>query len=249
MTHVARLRIAPVKGLATISPDEIHLGPQGVAEDRRVLLLDADGKVITVRQRPDLVQVTPSLDLETGRLGVTLPDGSTATSSLGDVTEPTSTTLFRRERHGRLLPGTVADALSAFADQSIRVLVTDGPGIGPDEGPVSLVSRASVREVTTPDDEEARFRMLVTVDGCDAYAEDGWAGSQMQVGEAVLDVSHPLVRCLVIEHDPRTGERDWRGLKTLAARRGRDQLTLGVIAFVAAPGRIRVGDEVTPLPG
>jgi uncharacterized protein YcbX len=247
MTLVAQLRIAPVKGLATISPDSVDLTADGVAEDRRVLLLDEDGKVITVRQRPDLVQVTPSLDLDSGELAVTLPDGSRAVSSLADVTAPLATTLFRKDRHGHLLPGDVAEALSSFTGQAIRVMVTAGTGVGPDEGPVSMVSRASVREVTTPDDEEARYRMLLTIDGCDAYAEDTWAGGRVQVGDAVLDVSHPLVRCLVIEHDPRTGERDWRGLKTLAARRGRDQLTLGVIAFVAEPGRIRVGDEVVPL--
>lgn len=247
MPHVAQLRIAPVKGLATVSPQEVLLGPDGVAEDRRVLLLDADGSVITVRQRPDLVQVVPDLDLAAGQLTVTLPDGATATSPLADVAGPVSTTLFRRERHGRLLPGAVADALSAFTGTSVRVLVADGPGVGPDEGPVSVVSRASVHEVDTPDDDDGRYRMLLTLDGCEAYTEDGWAGRQVRVGEAVLDVSHPLGRCLVIEHDPRTGERDWRGLKTLAVRRGRDQMTLGVIAFVATPGRIRTGDEVAPL--
>ncbi len=247
MTHVAQLRIAPVKGLATVSVDELSLCPDGVAEDRRVLLLDQGGSVITVRQRPDFVRLTPDLDLSAGQLTVTFPDGSTATSVLDDVAEPKSTTLFRRERNGRLLPGDVADALSGWSGQPVRVLVTDGPGIGPDEGPVSVVSRASIREVETPNDDANRYRMLLTVDGCDAYTEDAWAGRQVRIGEALLDVSHALVRCLVIEHDPQTGERDWRGLKTLAVRRGRDQLTLGVIAFVAEPGRIRVGDEVVPL--
>ncbi|MDQ1632739.1 MAG: uncharacterized protein QOC80_2711 [Frankiaceae bacterium] len=247
MTHVAQLRIAPVKGLATLSLDEITLGTDGVAEDRRILLLDAEGLVITVRQRPDFVRLTPALDLAAGRLTVTFPDSSTACSSLVDASESASTTLFRRERHGRLLPGDVADALTAFSGQPVRVLVTDGPGIGPDEGPVSVVSRASIREVETPDDDANRYRMLLTVDGCDAHAEETWAGRQVKIGDAVLDISHPLGRCLVIEHDPETGERDWRGLRTLAIRRGRDQITLGVIAFVAEPGRIRVGDEVLPL--
>lgn len=243
---VERLQIAPVKGLAAVPRRELVLEPDGVAEDRRVLLLHADGSVVTMRRLPSLVQVVPDLDLEAGTLSVTLPDGSTASSRLSGTTDRAESLLYRKLRTGRLLPGAVADALSALAGEPLRVLVGDRTGVGWDEGPVSLVSAASAAAVASPDGGGGlgRYRMLIEIDGAEPFAEDSWSGRSVAIGGTVLAVSHPLGRCLVINHSPHTGERDWGGLKTLAAVRGADRVTLGVIATVEQPGRIQVGDEV-----
>jgi uncharacterized protein YcbX len=243
---VQQLQVAPVKGLAMVRRAEIHLDADGVAEDRRVLLLHADGSVVTMRRLPTLVRVRPELDLVAGTLSVTLPDGSTAVSPLDAVGGRVGTRLFGKERVGRLLPGNVADALSAHVGEPLRVLVAEGAGVGVDEGPVSIVSRASAAAVDSPDDGSGlpRFRMLIEVDGDEPFVEDGWVGRRLRIGEAAVDVSHNLSRCLVIHHHPVTGEKDWAGLRALASHRGPDRLTLGVIAVVASAGTVRVGDAV-----
>ncbi|HSU35709.1 MAG TPA: MOSC domain-containing protein, partial [Propionibacteriaceae bacterium] len=90
-----------------------------------------------------------------------------------------------------------------------------------------------------------RYRMLIEVEGGAAFEEDSWVGGTVRIGEVLVRVTHALERCVVINHHPRTGAKDWPGLKTLVTR-GRDQLTLGVIAQVEQTGVIRVGDLVEP---
>lgn len=246
VARVSALNVAPVKGLGLTPREWIRIDRDGVPEDRRVLLLHGDGSVVTLRRSPALGSVVPDLDLEAGRIAVHLPDGTVAGSSLSDVTEPVESVLFGKRRAGRLLPGDVADALSHVAGEPLRVVLADDVGFGWDEGPVSLISRASAEAVGTPDGDLRRYRMLIGLDDCAAFDEDGWAGSLIEVGDAVLRVSHPMRRCLVIEQHPGTGERDWRGLRELAVRRGRDRVTLGMIAHVEQAGVVRLGDELTP---
>ena len=45
----------------------------------------------------------------------------------------------------------------------------------------------------------------------------------MRLGEAVVEVTHALDRCVVVNASPATGEQDWAGLKTLAALRSQPQ--------------------------
>jgi uncharacterized protein len=246
---VDALTIAPVKALAAVRRLAVRLDPDGVAEDRRLFLLRPDGSVATQRRHPTLTGVVPDLDLAEESLSVTFPDGTVARSELRTVGEPVHATLFGKARTGRLVAGEVADALSSYVGEPLRLVL--GPvGVGWDEGPVSLVSTASIDAVGVPTepavDPAARFRMLLEVGGLGTYEEEDWVGQDLRVGEAVVAVSHRLGRCVVIEHSPRTGAKDWAGVRALAELRGPDTVTLGVIATVRRPGVVRVGDVVEP---
>jgi uncharacterized protein YcbX len=248
---VARLQVVPVKGLAALPRAQVHLEADGVAEDRRLLLLRADGAVVTMRKFPELVRVLPDLDLAAGTLAVTLPDGTRAASDLAAAGETVTSHLYGRDRPGRVVPGAVADALSGLAGEPLRLVLTERMGLGWDEGPVSVLGGASAAAVTTPPDGDrdglstSRYRMLIEVEGSAPFEEDSWVGGPVRIGQVRVRVTHALERCVVINHHPRTGAKDWPGLKTLVAR-GRDQLTLGVIARVDQTGVIRVGDLVEP---
>ena len=84
--------------------------------------------------------------------------------------------------------------------------------------------------------------MLMEVGGTSAYEEDTWVGRDVGVGQSTITVTHPLGRCVVIDHSPVTGVTDWPGVRTIAAVRGPRTVTLGVIAQVREPGCVRVGD-------
>ncbi|HET9859151.1 MAG TPA: MOSC N-terminal beta barrel domain-containing protein [Nocardioidaceae bacterium] len=251
MLQVTSLRIAPVKALAAVTRDRVRLERAGVPEDRRLFLLHADGTVATMRQFPELTRVVPDLDLDAGTLTVSLPDDSTARSDLSAADGSVQTTLFGKDRYGRLLPGPVADALSDYVRQPLRLVLADTTGVGWDEGPVSLVGRASADALGAPTElgrpTRGRYRMLVELDGTAAFEEDAWVGDRLRLGQAVVRVTHTLERCVVINYSPSTGARDWSGLRALADERGPDRLTLGVIAAVEQPGEIRVGDSVERL--
>ena len=251
---VARLQVVPVKGLAALPRQQVHLGVDGVAEDRRLLLLRADGAVATMRRFPELVSVVPDLDLANGTLTVTLPGGRSAVSDLGSAGDLVTSHLYDRDRPGRVVPGAVSEALSGLVGEPLRLVLTERVGLGWDEGPVSLLGRASAAAVATPPDRDhdalstERYRMLIEVEGSAPFEEDSWVGRRVRIGQALIRVTHALERCVVINHHPRTGATDWAGLKTIVARRGRDQLTLGVIARVDQTGVIRVGEPVEPGP-
>ena len=265
MITVVRLQVVPVKGLAALARQQVHVQADGVAEDRRLLLLRADGSVVTMRRFPELVRVVPELDLASRTLTVTLPSGTRAVSDLTALGEHATSHLYGRDRPGHVVPGPVAEALSDQAGETLRLVLTERVGLGWDEGPVSLLGRASAAAIATPRDPDrsvrdgsgprvhdplgtARYRMLVEIEGSGPFEEDSWVGGRVRIGHVLLRVTHALERCVVINHHPRTGAKDWPGLKTLAAKRGRDQLTLGVIAQVDQSGVMSVGDVVEPAP-
>jgi uncharacterized protein YcbX len=73
--RVARISVAPVKALGLVHPQEVELGPGGVAGDRRFWLVDADGRLLNGKLAGMLVRVRPEWDEATRRLALAFPDG------------------------------------------------------------------------------------------------------------------------------------------------------------------------------
>ena len=93
--------------------------------------------------------------------------------------------------------------------------------------------------------------MSLELDGCEPYEEESWAGRQLQVGEATIEVGDQVPRCVFTTKDPDTGDKDWDTLTQIAKYRpriaGGGGLPFGVYARVVGPGVICVGDPVAPL--
>jgi uncharacterized protein YcbX len=87
-----------------------------------------------------------------------------------------------------------------------------------------------------------RFRtnLHVTLDA-PAWAEHGWRGLRMRVGEAELELLHPCERCVIPTRDPDT-QAKWAGLLRHLSRE-HAQL-FGINARPLGPATIRAGDRV-----
>lgn len=109
----------------------------------------------------------------------------------------------------------------------------------------SLQALAPEFNGTTPDPR--RFRMTITITGTDAWAEHGWRGQRVSIGEAILRVIAPVPRCAVTTRNPDTGATDVRILHARARLRGKNDITFGIWCDIIRPGRIHVGDLVVPL--
>ena len=255
MASVARISIAPVKGLGLVHPDEVIVELTGVAENRRFHIVDADGRRFNQIRNGELVQIRPEYDEAAGTLALHFPDQSVARGNValgGEVT----TDFYGRPVAGNYVEGPWSDALSEWAGRPLR-LVHSPPGSAVDRrrGHISLVSRASLEDLgaqagTEPVDGR-RFRMLFELDDCAPHEEDGWVKRHLRIGEATVRIRGDVGRCAITTQNPETGRPDFDTLRTISSYRrfteneaGERHIPFGIYGEVVEPGRVTLGDAV-----
>ncbi len=253
---MVRISIAPVKSLGLVHPDEVVLERDGVRGNRRLWLVDEDGRLFNNKRNGPMVRVGTEWDEDTRELALTFPDGSRVEGvvELGDAVD---SEMYGHPHPSRRVLGPWEDAISAHVGHRLTLLWADGHAgdRGFRGGTVSLLSRASLERLREEAGAEKpvdgrRFRMLFEIDGVDAHGEDEWLGMQVRLGDATIVLNGDVGRCVVTSHDPDRGVTDLDTLGLLAnyRREGRKEaLPFGVYGAVAVPGRVRVGDEVQPL--
>ena len=256
MATVARISIAPVKGLALVHPHEVQLELTGVLENRRFHIVDADGRRYNQLRNGALVQIKQAYDSERERLTLTFPDGTVADAVIG-LGDEVTTDFYGRPVRGHLVEGPWAEALSQWAGRPLR-LVQSPPGAAVDRGRghVSLVSSASLAELGQHGGHDGpvdgrRFRMLFELDGSDPHEEDGWVEHDVRIGEALVHLRGDVGRCAITTQNPDTGAPDFDTLRTLKAYRPetanekrKKHLPFGVYGEVVEAGKVSVGDPV-----
>ena len=258
MPNVTRISIAPVKGLALVHPHEVTLELNGVRDNRRFHIVDADGRRYNQLRNGALVQIKQAYDDSTQRLALRFPEGSSAEGEVA-LGEEITTDFYGHAVTGRLVEGPWSEALSRWAGRPLR-LVQSAPGAAVDRadrrGHVSLVSEASLQELGRQGRHDGavdgrRFRMLFEIDGVGAHGEDAWIERHVRIGSALVRMRGDVGRCAITTQNPETGEPDFDTLKTLAAYRpvtaneaGKKHLAFGVYGEVVEPGRVAVGDTV-----
>jgi uncharacterized protein YcbX len=247
--RVAALTLAPVKGMRVTPVDALDLGPTGARGDRAFLVVDPDDHALQLTLRtPRLLQVVPRWDGET--LALTFPDGSAVSAIPRPGAAVTTANYAGRAIRGRLVEGPFAAAISAHLDRPAALLARDEGEPGADDAPVTLSSAASLTALAGALDgavpDARRFRMTIAIDGAAAWEEHGWGGREIAVGDALLRGIDPVPRCAVTTRDPEQGTTDAPVLKALATLRGKHDVRFGLWCEVLAPGRVRIGDRVTP---
>jgi uncharacterized protein YcbX len=228
-----------------------------VTENRRLHLVDETGRFVNGKTSTRLSLVAARLESADATLALEFPEGKVVAGKL-ELGEAVETIFFGRPAAGRFVIGPWAEALSRWSGIDLRLVMSDEVGAASDRGPgagVSIVSAESVADLARRGGLEAldsrRFRMLFEIDGVDPYAEDGWIGREVRIGGAVVYPAGNVGRCVVTTCDPATAERDFDTLGFLATYRKdiatTEPLPLGVVGDVVTPGRVRVGDPVTPL--
>jgi uncharacterized protein YcbX len=250
---VARLAIAPVKGLALVHPDEVVLGRRGVPGDRRFYLVDPSGRLVNNKTCGELLQVHPEVDGNEGMLTLRFPGGVSVAGEV-ETGESVETSFYGRPVRGRLVEGPWSDALSEHARRPLRLVRTDDSGAGIDRvHVVSLVSDGSLRAVAREGGAEGvdgrRFRMTIELEGCEEHEEDRWIGGEVRVGDTLLRITRPVGRCVVTTRNPDSGVSDFDTLGVLAGyrtlREGKS-FGCGVCGDVLVEGTVRVGDALLP---
>lgn len=254
MLTVSRLSVTPVRSLALHHPTEIVLGPDGVADDRRYLILTSDDRLLDGTKHGPVVRMRAVLEHDPERLTLTTP-GCGVVSGKVELGAPRQVEIYGRRFAVRPVIGPWSAAISDAVGRPVTLARVERAGGMQDRNPVSILSEASVAELARQGNEgrpldARRFRMLIQVAGGEPHQEDGWIGGEVRIGEAVVRVTKPDPRCVITTQDPETGLRDFATLHAIKAYRGlrdRRHIDFGVYADVVSPGTVRVGDEVAPL--
>jgi uncharacterized protein len=245
---VSQLAVAPVKGMRLHGTSEIQLGPHGVTGDREFLVIGENGKLLLTSRVPELLQIEPAWDRARDVLALRFPDGNVVQGTPEPGAPATTKTYNGRKIPGRIIPGPLSSALSGYLGREVHLFRREPEHLGHDDEPVTLMSEASLQALapefngTTPDPR--RFRMTITITGADAWAEHGWGGREVCIGETIVRVLAPVPRCVITTRNPDSGATDARVLHALARLRGKNDITFGVWCDIVRPGRVHVGDLV-----
>ncbi|MGP4048162.1 MOSC domain-containing protein [Streptomyces sp. 2A115] len=261
----------PLKAARGHAPREAVVEPWGLAGDRRWVLIDEAGKVVTQRPQPRMA-LAAAEPLPGGGIGLSAPGREPLTVP---VREPTGTTTV--EIWSDKVEGVLADAaahawFSDYLGTQVRLVHLDDPAtrrpIDPefarpgetvsfaDGYPLLLTTLASLdalNALVAQGDRHGegplpmnRFRPNVVVEGTASWAEDDW--SRLAIGEVTFRVAKMCGRCVVTTTDQTTAERGREPLRTLARhRRFGDKLVFGQNLVPESPGTVRVGDPVVIL--
>ncbi len=218
----------PVKSMGAQVLDDVDVSWQGFVGDRRWAFIQdghqtSDFPWLTVREFPAMWTYRPSF-----------ADPSRPDKSPTLVRTPTGTELD------------VADpALAAELGPGVRVIKQER-GIF-DAFPLSLISTRTVTDLgatvgTVLDPMRFRPNLVVEPIGDTPFPEDAWVGSVLHIGELRMRVDKRDQRCIMINVDPKTTERNPAVLRALGGDR---QACLGVYGSIVTPGRVALGDVVS----
>ena len=241
----------PVKSLQGEQLDDVRVEGDGLLGDRRWGIRDQrTGRILTARRRPELLGAAGAYD---GDLPViTLPDGRTAVGpgrSTDDLLSdwlgsPVSLVASVGGDAGR------AEYFADATDDTSRAIEWTMPvGRYVDAAPVLLLTTASLRAAAAlhPDGvwDPRRFRpnVLIEVEGED-WVEDRWVDQPLQLGTARLVPTEPCVRCTMVTRPQPGLGADVDVFRTLARHH---HGLFGVWCDVLTPGRVRMGDQASPV--
>ncbi len=243
--------------------------PWGLAGDRRWMIVDPSGEVVTAREHPRLLLVTPFAGDGAIRLtGPAMPD-LTVPVPPGDDLIPV--TVWDSKLLAAPADGAAGAWLSEVAGEPVRLVYLDDPTRRrpnprysrdgdrvsfADGYPLLLTAESSLAELNRliaagPLAAEGplpmrRFRPSVVVAGAEPWAEDGWR--LLRIGDVVFRAVKGCDRCVLTTIDPDTAAKGKEPIATLArSRRWDGKVWFGINLIPDSPrsaGSIRVGDPV-----
>jgi uncharacterized protein YcbX len=222
--RVAAIYRYPVKAMAGEPLEQADVEWFGIPGDRRYAFVQSDHRGdfpwLTIRELPALTRYRPALD--------------------GDAPPRISTPA------GRELAIDDPELARELAEASGRRVHLHRDHRGTfDAFPISVISLQAVRALGEHAGRELdprRFRANIVIDAPgEEFPEDALVGRHVSLGGATVRVTVPDKRCMVVNFDHETAERDAAVLR--AVTRHHD-VCAGVYGSVETPGTIRVGDPV-----
>jgi uncharacterized protein YcbX len=231
--RISKLIIYPLKSAAGIQLESASIDSFGLNNDRRWMLVDEQGVMITQRQHARLCLLEPRL--EKNRLYLQTAGFNELSVPAAEPRNKLPASVWDDNCRAHDCGDTAAEWLSDFLGIKCRLVYfpenenrqvdLDYARVGDrtafsDGFPILLTSESSLddlnQRLVKPVGME-RFRPNLVINGAPAYAEDQW--NQLRVGEINLRVVKPCSRCVIPNIDPVTASIDSEPVQTLAGYR------------------------------
>lgn len=217
----------PVKSMAGEHLAAVDVSWHGLAGDRRWAfvrdgLARSDFPWLTIRERPDMCHYRPSFR-DPGR-----PDASATTvrTPAGDEFDVVDASLAAELGGGVRV---MKQQRGVFDTMALSLITTQSvAGLG------GLLQREL---------DVRRFRPNLVIEATDdaAFPEDAWVGRVLRIGNMRMRVDKRDQRCVVVNVDPLSTERDPAVLRAIARDR---EACLGVYGSTVEPGHVAIGDRI-----
>jgi MOSC domain-containing protein len=259
MITLSQLAIYPVKSTAQITLNSAQISPFGLLMDRRWMLIDDNGVMLTQRKHPRMCLIQCSFT--DTHLVINAPDMPALKISLDQSGNSLNATVWKDTCRAMHCGNSAVEWFSAFLNTPARLVFFPGNEnrqvdlnyaskgditAFSDGFPYLLISEASLSDLnsrlsTTVD--MRRFRPNLVVSGTQAFAEDGW--KQIRIGEITFNLVKPCSRCSIPSINPDTAEQAAEVVKTLAAYRMQGhKILFGQNLIAEGMGKLDVGMEV-----
>jgi len=262
---LSELHIYPVKSCAGSQVESVQLDRFGPTDDRRWMLVDQAGEMVSQRDEPKLALMRAEVD----SAGISLAfDGKVFPVMIDSASAQTTVQVWGDRvlacDAGNEVAEWLSDALQRslrlvyMPDDSVRRVDTDfalqGETVSFADGfPLLLVSQASLdylgQRLSRPVPTN-RFRPNLVVTGCEPHAEDAW--KKIRIGDIEFDVAKACARCVMPSIEQSDASKDPDILRELASYRrfddpagGPRQVYFGQNLLYTERGLLQVGDRVT----
>ena len=264
--QITSLHCYPIKGCRGHALERARFDARGVVGDRRLMLVDANGRFISQRELAALATIEPQLDGE--QLSVRSDGHAPLTLALTQQGPERQVTVWR----DTMTAVDQGDAAAAWFSNVLHAPVrlvrwgehtrrpidpmytprSDAETAFTDGYPALVTLEASLADLNTrlaAPIPMGRFRPNIVVSGGAAWDEDAW--HELRIGAMTFDAVKPCARCLVPTTDQQTGTRHphQEPLRTLARFRTIPHLgaIFGQNLVHRAPGEIGVGEPVVAM--
>lgn len=259
---VSGLTIYPIKSCRGIELNTSQVELFGLKNDRRWMVVDAHGVMLTQRKISKMCLIQPVLS-STGLLlkypNVNSIDVDTPTQNekiTVKVWEDECLAFDAGDKASKWLSNilSVQCRLVYFPDDEFRQVDLNYAKAGDktafsDGFPLLLISQTSLDDLNSRIEQPVsmeRFRPNIVVEGCEAFEEDMW--KEIQIGEITFRIVKPCSRCVIPSINIETGEKEVEPLKTLVAyRKKKGKVFFGQNVIADGIGKIEVGMSIEVL--
>jgi len=252
----------PLKSTRGVTLETTEILKTGFKHDRCIAVIDKKNRVVTGRERPELLKIRSKIEMQYLRLSI--PETNEFSFALPHEGEVTEVKLFRNPVLGRVFSAKAANWISNFLNDDFRLVFIDnaynlvqekrGGKVGEykaysDSSPIHLINLRTLDCLNSSLKSAVgvrNFRSNIVVDGMEAFEEDTW--STVEINGCRFRAQERTSRCIFTTINPETSKknRNMQPLSELAQIRLKMGLrpTFGIGLVPLGEGFMSLGDEL-----